>query len=441
MFTRDNIQSLRISLEDAEKQIREKAPTKTGKRYLENLKVDKALLRKWIDKFNLVGKKQYIAVRMKSALSKLTPLLPKSQKGGHQKTIFKVYRTKEAFHLQAVCFDANIKNLVRGTNKRDQWEFPNSIELFLDLNDGSAYRHFSITPGGGKYDAAEKDSTWNAEWSAAVKFFKDRWEVDVAIPFSSLGLTAPPHDKLWNLTVVRNGNRGSESCGFPNACWHEIWNGASIYFPEKSTNARSLHWIFPAAKNLNQRSPGKVFESINYYIPSLMKSGWSFSSSTATERLKESVRKVIVINTFKNKLPRCYFKKEILPHVDKGALLVFNCYGNLPLARYLGSNDWKVCFTEKLESNEMKFCDTFKGAPVFKKDYALCAYIPEHPSKWQILAKVKTKNNEYVPVILAAKYGKGLIIVTTNITYRKKVDRSIEYLNSFLRYQVYRKRF
>jgi len=73
------------------------------------------------------------------------------------------------------------------------------VEVFLDPDaDRVSYMHFLVDLLGQRHDLLGSDSHgFNPKWRAQVAEGKDRWSVEIAIPFSSLGASPPQPGTAW----------------------------------------------------------------------------------------------------------------------------------------------------------------------------------------------------------------------------------------------------
>ncbi|NLC58558.1 MAG: hypothetical protein GX774_17130 [Armatimonadetes bacterium] len=73
-------------------------------------------------------------------------------------------------------------------------------EWFADIR---AYYEFTVSCRGSRTEARNDVRDWSAPWSAKVGRERGAWTVEMAIPFTSLGITAPPQATLWGVNVFR----------------------------------------------------------------------------------------------------------------------------------------------------------------------------------------------------------------------------------------------
>lgn len=157
----------------------------------------------------------------------------KARSGTSQPTQFKVYRGRDALHVLAECEETENPAFARGTTEHDKaifnWE-ADSIEIFMDVGDG-ATRQIAIMPAGGVWDAKDGDMSWDSGMIARPAFGKDKWMLDMAIPYESLG-GVPKKGDRWKFMIIRNAASGSKfkSCGWPVNAHRDFSLAATVAF-------------------------------------------------------------------------------------------------------------------------------------------------------------------------------------------------------------------
>ena len=157
----------------------------------------------------------------------------KARSGKAQPTRFKVLRGMDALHILAECEEKENAAFDRGSTEHDKspfnWE-ATSIELFMDVGDGAS-RQIAIMPAGGVWDAKDGDMSWNSGLKARPVFTKDKWSLEMSIPYAGLG-GAPKSGDRWKLMIIRNAERGSEfaSCGWPVNAHRDFSSAATLVF-------------------------------------------------------------------------------------------------------------------------------------------------------------------------------------------------------------------
>ena len=97
----------------------------------------------------------------------------------------------------AICYDRSKGNYVVQSMERDFAGFGNDFfSLVLDpFNDQNNGFEFAVTPYGMQREGlitqggSVRNSTsysWDNKWYSKVRSYEDRWEVEMAIPFSTL---------------------------------------------------------------------------------------------------------------------------------------------------------------------------------------------------------------------------------------------------------------
>ena len=106
-------------------------------------------------------------------------------------------------------FDAvepNMDRLKATVDKRDGPTFyDDSVEVYVDptVKHGEYY-HLSTNTLGTRFDENVLDPEWNAQWTTASMKGASGWTVEMAIPFASIGASAPTPGARWALNLTRN---------------------------------------------------------------------------------------------------------------------------------------------------------------------------------------------------------------------------------------------
>jgi hypothetical protein len=112
----------------------------------------------------------------------------------------------EALYVGFDCAEPDTTKIKATVTKRDGPTFyDDSVEVFIDPGRTQrTYYHLSTNTLGTQFDQKVLSPAWNAEWTSAAKVLNGRWTAEVAIPFTSLGVTAPTAGDKWGLNLTRN---------------------------------------------------------------------------------------------------------------------------------------------------------------------------------------------------------------------------------------------
>ncbi|HIE52566.1 MAG TPA: hypothetical protein EYP85_12490 [Armatimonadetes bacterium] len=144
------------------------------------------------------------------ALSGFTYILGRAGEPADPQTSFRAVRDDRALYLAVECLEPAVKQLVTLKTVRDSPVFgDDSVEVFLDTNfDRRTYFQLVTNQRGTQYDARGMDPSWNAKWEAAGGVGEDRWWVEMAVPFRSLGVEPPAEGAVWGVNICRNRRAG-----------------------------------------------------------------------------------------------------------------------------------------------------------------------------------------------------------------------------------------
>jgi len=91
-----------------------------------------------------------------------------------------------------------------------------SVEMFLAPKGGSRWYQFIVGAGGALADSKDRSRAWNSGARHAVSVGKNGWSVELAVPFSALGVMGMP--RVWRGNFYRNrrtGMRGESNAWSP----------------------------------------------------------------------------------------------------------------------------------------------------------------------------------------------------------------------------------
>lgn len=77
-----------------------------------------------------------------------------------------------------------------------------AIEVFLMPPGDADYSQFVVNAAGIQWDGKCQDATWNPTWQAAASIGTGVWYAELAIPFASLGVSAPSVGQTWRINFA-----------------------------------------------------------------------------------------------------------------------------------------------------------------------------------------------------------------------------------------------
>ncbi len=408
------------------------------KRYLGEIGLETAFFDSWEKTFRMASENSSAVtlplLKGNDEFARLGMFPMQSRKGTHLSTETRMYWTPEALHIQAVCTEPEMKNLRKGKSGRDVnlWS-DDTIELFLDFNDGSVYRQMAANPAGGTYDAIGNDKSWNPEWSAVTKLEKDRWIMNIRLPFAALG-KIPKDGDQWKLIVIRNSK--PEACGFPAPAHLDLSQAATLCFSKNSNPDLRLAWI-SSLKLLE----GNRFDGMK---TTFLRKGWQTQTGKGPEgaaKLDLSDSKLIVIENYQNNLPMEFFKDKLIPAVKNGAVVVFSCYFWVhKLHEQFDDPTFRMKFVENagtVRKPSWIAPNSFANTPNDMKKILYNTpsgnFVPAFPDKWEELARQKTRTGEEQPFILARPLGKGMVVLAGDIVGNSELLENILEYNKSIR--------
>lgn len=109
-------------------------------------------------------------------------------------------------YVAYISHEPAMENIKASITKHDGPTFyDDSIELFLDpWAKRREYYHFSANTLGTQFDAKVNNPSVNPKWQVAAAKHEDKWTVEAAIPFESLGIPAPEPNDTWFANFAKN---------------------------------------------------------------------------------------------------------------------------------------------------------------------------------------------------------------------------------------------
>jgi hypothetical protein len=135
------------------------------------------------------------------------------------KTIIRFAWDNENLYLAAECMESNIKGLKRNCTRNDDLAIcgDDSIEIFLDTaGHREQYFHLITNSAGAKYDentgiSIRTDLEWGCSWKTSAKVMKDRWVVEMAIPWADINIKTLFKEKQILANIIRVSTVSGES--------------------------------------------------------------------------------------------------------------------------------------------------------------------------------------------------------------------------------------
>ena len=162
--------------------------------------------------------------------------LLKTHKPASQQTEAKVCFNDRALYFGITCFENEMGQIKAAERKRDGAVYEDdAVEVFLAAEHGlqaasaTPYYHFVLNAAGTQRDDEGASPSWNARWTTAVGQEKDRWTVEIAIPFDQIPIPADAAG-TWLFNIARHEVPHNElSTWSPcDGGFHEVKNFARL---------------------------------------------------------------------------------------------------------------------------------------------------------------------------------------------------------------------
>ena len=392
-------------------------------RYQREVALERALLAQWEKHARLANEDLTMIPLGKAqggdlfAGAKKHPMM--SHAKATQSAFVQFARSRDALHVRvnAVRDMAALKKGVAGHDGSAVWADCDYVEIFFDPGDAAGYRHLMVNPAGGHYDAQGMDTSWNPFWSHGVKLLEDRWVLDVSIPFSNFEKPVADGDE-WPVVVDfcrLADDDGPNQFGFPAPMFHDVSGGAVLHFsPAVETAGKDVLWY------------GAEKSNTEWFAPGLLEDGWSFTSAAAGTNAigtqPEDFTLIVMYTYNGNQIPQSFWNEHLVPAVTNGATIVFNTFGTMiPLEQWFSNPDLRVAIDSQkndIQDRQVYFEKTsFATMP---NDMAKCSsfleelptFTPTNKARWTVLAEIKKADGSKAPILMAAKVGRGMVVLS-----------------------------
>ena len=392
-------------------------------RYQREVALERALLAQWEKHARLANEDLTMIPLSKAqggdlfAGAKKHPMM--SHAKATQSAFVQFARSRDALHVRvnAVRDMAALKKGVAGHDGSAVWADCDYVEIFFDPGDAAGYRHLMVNPAGGHYDAQGMDTSWNPFWSHGVKLLEDRWVLDVSIPFSNFEKPVADGDE-WPVVVDfcrLADDDGPNQFGFPAPMFHDVSGGAVLHFsPAVETAGKDVLWY------------GAEKSNTEWFAPGLLEDGWSFTSAAAGTNAigtqPEDFTLIVMYTYNGNQIPQSFWNEHLVPAVTNGATIVFNTFGTMiPLEQWFSNPDLRVAIDSQkndIQDRQVYFEKTsFATMP---NDMARCSsfleelptFTPTNKARWTVLAEIKKADGSKAPILMAAKVGRGMVVLS-----------------------------
>ncbi len=126
-------------------------------------------------------------------------------------TFLRILHDARCLYFGIVCDEPLMKDLTPVPQARDARGVfhGETIELFIDpKHDHAQYYQIAVNAAGSVYDSHRTDASWSGDVVAKTQLGKDRWTLEVAIPWADLGVKPAP-GKVVGFNVCRDRYLGN----------------------------------------------------------------------------------------------------------------------------------------------------------------------------------------------------------------------------------------
>lgn len=140
-------------------------------------------------------------------------------------TIAHVGYDDEALYVAVRCMEPMTERMeLIGSQRDDNVWLGDSVDLFLQQEEGAPYYHIIINPDGVRWDAmhgdGDTDTSWNPEYQSAALMGDDFWNVEIALPWAAMGWEAPEPGETLRANICRQRRPEKEL-----SSWSQVVSG------------------------------------------------------------------------------------------------------------------------------------------------------------------------------------------------------------------------
>lgn len=202
-----------------------------------------------------------------------------------RQTTFRVLHDDKAIYLGIICLEPDPASVVAKVTERDGavW-LEDAVELFLQPNFNSRrFFHFIINANGVYYDAESDNAGWDASITAASKRLDTHWQLEIAIPWASLGQACPPAESEWGFNIARE-HRPPDAPEW--STWMPLAKGKKKFaLPSHFGRIRFVADTKPAPLSFLDEDGLAANSDFDALDPKGLPKGWRLNSGTTVEEI------------------------------------------------------------------------------------------------------------------------------------------------------------
>lgn len=344
-------------------------------------------------------------------------------RGKFQPWQVKINYDRDALYFDIDCEENDMSKIQANYSAHDSKIYNDDcIELFIAVpNDTRGiYRHLIANTNGVKYDSIALggftfNNAWDPDWTVKSSKYKKGWHLQFIIPFASLDTVMPEDGSAWQFSIKRtNGNRKDQSnSGYPDSSYHDQ-NAFGVMQFTGTEGIIPIALGAPFEREVPVTELKSVLEEAGFQVD---------ASNQLSDVYKFAPGKAAYVfrHTPRTKYDVSFFQQKILPEVQKGALVLFAGYGNIPLDKYFNDPALKISWVGWKIATPRKTAE-IKPGNWHRKPFDMTSrlkrgiapstgFIPAVPGIWNELCKTKMRDGNLCSYLMTAKCGKGMIVV------------------------------
>ena len=237
-------------------------------------------------------------------------------------TSFRVVYDRNNIYFGVSCDEPFAEGLGPRSVPHDSYDIfsQDGIEIFIDPEHAhSVYYQFASNLAGSIFDARKSQRTWDSRVRVGTRVGKDNWTVEMAIPWSDMGVKRPVSGMVVGFNVCRNRFRDGRKLSYWSHApgFHYPGHFAHLVLSSTEKMLRDMEGDF---RKGGRKGPIRIFNKLGYSnqtyvelarkalgdLDQLIGELRSAARSEKSERTKTEIEKYLVA-----------IEKAILPHRDR----------------------------------------------------------------------------------------------------------------------------
>lgn len=327
-------------------------------------------------------------------------------------------------YLRVICHEAAPENRIARFIQRDEAVHQDdSIEIFLNQQEGPGYYHLAFNALGTLYDAFSSagmnlENQSNPNWSVRVKQGKERWSAVAALPLKEFAYPSDAESVTLSIKRTRPASHGAAypNSGWPDAAYHSPVNGGTIRL------------ISGAPLQVMIYSSGRDDHRLTTILSKFRRKGWGvrqLAEADGTLAEPKSHEFVFIRHSASpgaKPLPYSYINSVLLPWLSSGGVMLISCSHSLHLEKWFPGEGIRVEWggwgaparrSDWIAEGKWNSTPNDLNRSLRGRTTPAAGYRPLE-GEWEVLATQPMRDGESAAFLMSARVGEGYLFVTTS---------------------------